>query len=355
MKPNKRLIIFLILSVMGISFTFYAYQVVYTPNILIGPDNQHSRLFIVDDSMTFKGIQKKMHEERIVNDLISFSFLAKLTGYDTEIKPGRYILKPGMSNLEALKLMRSGKQEPVKVTFNNVRLVSELAEKITRNLGMQPSEFEAALMKFCSENKYGFNETNVISMFIPNTYEIYYNTSPERLIEKMHEEYVKFWTEDRLNKAKEAGFTPFEVSTLASIVQAESVRPDEAPIIAGLYINRLKKGIALQADPTLVFAVGDFSLKRVLNEHKEINSPFNTYKFPGLPPGPISMPEIRSIDAVLNYTKSDYYYMCAKEDFSGRHNFTNSYEEHMENAARYQKALTIEQRKGEALRKQQEQ
>jgi UPF0755 protein len=170
----------------------------------------------------------------------------------------------------------------------------------------------------------------------------------------MHDEYVKFWSEDRLNKAKEAGFTPFEVSTLASIVQAESVRPDEAPIIAGLYINRLKKGIALQADPTLVFAVGDFTLKRVLNEHKEIDSPFNTYKFAGLPPGPISMPEIRSLDAVLNYAKTDYYYMCAKEDFSGRHNFTNSYQEHMENAARYQKALTIEQRKGEALRKQQQ-
>ena len=220
---------------------------------------------------------------------------------------------------------------------------------------MQPAEFEAAVIKFCSENTFGFNEHNVISMFIPNTYEIYYNTSPERLIEKMHEEYVKFWNEDRLKKAKDAGFTPFEVATLASIVQAESVRADEAPIIAGLYINRLKKGIALQADPTLVFAVGDFSLKRVLNEHKEINSPFNTYKFPGLPPGPISMPEIRSIDAVLNYTKSDYYYMCAKEDFSGRHNFTNSYEEHMGNAARYQKALTIEQRIGEARRKQQQQ
>lgn len=354
MKPNKRLIVFIVLSVLGISFTYYGYQMVYTPNILVG-NNQQSRLFIVEDSMTFKDIQRKMHEERIVNDLMSFSFLAKIGGFDSEIKPGRYVLKPGMSNLEALRLMRSGKQEPVSVTFNNVRLTSELAEKITRNLGMTPSEFEAALIKFCSENTYGFNENNVISMFIPNTYQVYYNTSPDRLIEKMHEEYVHFWSEQRLNKAKEVGFTPIEVSTLASIVQAESIRPDEAPVIAGLYINRLKKGIALQADPTLVFAVGDFSLKRVLNEHKEIDSPFNTYKYAGLPPGPISMPEIRSIDAVLNYTKSDYYYMCAKEDFSGRHNFTNSYQEHMQNAARYQKALTIEQRKGAALRKKQQQ
>ena len=143
-----------------------------------------------------------------------------------------------------------------------------------------------------------------------------------------------------------------EVSVLASIVQAESIRPEEAPIIAGLYINRLRKGIPLQADPTLVFAVGDFSLKRVLNEHKAIESPYNTYKHTGLPPGPINLPEIRSLDAVLNYSPSDYIYMCAKEDFSGRHNFTSSYQEHMNNAIRYQRALTIEQRKGAALRRQ---
>jgi UPF0755 protein len=348
MKPSKRLVVFLLFSVLGISFTFYAYQIVYTPNILLGKSNQ---LFVVEDTMNFKDVQQKLHEGRIVNDLISFSFLARLTGYDKEIKPGRYVLKANMNNLEALKLLRSGKQEPVKVTFNNVRVISELAEKITKNLGMQPEEFEAALIKFSQSNEKGFNKDNIISMFIPNTYEIYYNTSPEHLIEKMYEEYTKFWNTDRLNKAKELGFTPLEVSTLASIVQAESIRAEEAPIIAGLYINRLKKGIALQADPTLVFAVGDFSLKRVLNGHKEIDSPYNTYKYAGLPPGPINMPEIRSLNAVLDYQHNDYYYMCAKEDFSGRHNFTNSYEEHMQNAARYQRALTIEQRKGALLKK----
>jgi UPF0755 protein len=147
------------------------------------------------------------------------------------------------------------------------------------------------------------------------------------------------------------GFTPLEVSILGSIVQAESVRRDEAPVIAGLYINRLKQGIPLQADPTLVFAVGDFTLKRVLNEHKEVDSPYNTYKNRGLPPGPINMPELSTLDAVLNFTPSNYLYMCAKEDFSGRHNFTASYNEHLRNAARYQNALTIEQRKGRAMRK----
>ena len=154
--------------------------------------------------------------------------------------------------------------------------------------------------------------------------------------------------DERKQKAKEVGLTPIEVSILASIVQAESVKEDEAPTIAGLYLNRLKKGIALQADPTLVFAVGDFTLKRVLNEHKEIDSPYNTYKYQGLPPGPVNMPEIFSIEAVLNYLPSNYYYMCAKEDFSGYHNFTNSYAEHLRNATRYQQSLTREMRKAKA-------
>src|SRR6185436_17625543 len=150
---------------------------------------------------------------------------------------------------------------------------------------------------------------------------------------------------ERLDKARALGLTPIEVSILASIVQAEISKADEAPIVAGLYLNRLKKDIALQADPTLVFAAGDFTIKRVLNEHKEIDSPYNTYKYAGLPPGPINMPHIKSIDAVLNHADTDYYYMCAKEDFSGRHNFTNSYQEHLRNAAKYQRALTIEQKK----------
>jgi UPF0755 protein len=349
MKPNKRLIFFLLFSVLGISFSFYAFQMVYTPNILVEKDR---RLFVVDDSMTFKDVQRVLHEGNYINDLVSFSFLARITGYDEEIKPGRYVLQSNMSNLQTLKLLRSGKQEPVNITFNNVRLISDLSEKITRNLGMEAEEFETALLKFSRNNRYGFTVENIMAMFIPNTYQVYYNISPDGLIERMHQEYENFWSSSRREKAKEIGFTPLEVSTLASIVQAESVKADEAPVIAGLYINRLKKGIALQADPTLVFAVGDFTLKRILNEHKAIDSPYNTYKYAGLPPGPINMPEIHSIDAVLNYKVSDYYYMCAKEDFSGYHNFTNSYSEHLRNAARYQHALTIEQRKGALLRKQ---
>lgn len=336
-------------SVLLISFAFYAYQIVYTPNILVGKD---PRSLVIPNGASFKDVQRLLHEGDYIQDLISFSFLSKLMDYDKQVKPGRYVLQTDLTNIEGIRLLRAGIQEPVMVTFNNVRLISDLGEKITRNLNMKPAEFEAALVGFAMNNPYGFNKDNVLCMFIPNTYEVYFNVSPEDLIGRMHTEYEKFWTDERKEKAKAAGLTPIEVSILASIVQAESIKKTEAPVIAGLYLNRLKKDIALQADPTLVFAVGDFTLKRVLNEHKEIDSPYNTYRNRGLPPGPINMPEIFALEAVLNYTKSNYLYMCAKEDFSGNHNFTHSYRQHMNNAIRYQRALTREMKIGAQKRKQ---
>lgn len=346
--PSKRLIFFLLFAVLGISFVFYGWQIVYTPNILV---DKEDRVIIIPDSATFKTVQAQLHEGRYVEDLMSFSFLSRLMDYDKSVKPGRYVLEKNMTNIQAIRLLRSGNQVPVNITFNNVRTIDELAEKITKKLTMKPTEFSAALIAFAMENKKGFNHDNVISIFIPNTYEVYYNLSPQDLIDRMLYEYENYWNDERKQKANDIGLTPLEISTLASIVQAETVKADEAPIIAGLYINRLKKGIPLQADPTLKFALKDFGLKRVLNVHKEVDSPYNTYTHAGLPPGPINMPEISSLNAVLNYNKSDYLYMCAKEDFSGFHNFTSNYNDHLRNAERYQTALTIEQRKGEALRK----
>ncbi|MBT1703582.1 endolytic transglycosylase MltG [Chryseosolibacter indicus] len=348
MKPSKGLVFFLLFSMLLISLGYYAYQICFTPNVLVGKEE---RVFIIPRDADFKFVQKKFHEGNIVQDLMSFSFLARLMEYRDHVKPGRYILEPNMTNLQVIRLLRAGIQEPVKVTFNNVRLIRDLSEKITKNLNMKPEEFEAALIEFTMANRSGFNKDNILCMFIPNTYEVYYNVAPEDLVDRMSKEFQNFWTEERKAKAKEIGLTPIEISILASIVQAESIRADEAPIIAGLYLNRLKKGIALQADPTLVYAVGDFSLKRVLNEHKEIDSPYNTYKYAGLPPGPINLPEIRTLDAVLNFKKSDYIYMCAKEDFSGRHNFTSSYQQHMNNAIKYQRALTIEMKKAAQMKK----
>ena len=343
--PKKKLAFFLIASTLTITFIFYGYQIFFTPNILL---DKEDRVFTIRSGATFRKVQQDLGKGEFVNDLVSFSFLARLYDYDKHITPGRFLLRRNMTNNEAIRVLQSGKEQTVKVTFTNVRLLDELSEKITKNIGVSPTEFNDALDDFLSDNKEGFTRENVIGMFLPNTYEVYYNVLPDELISRMLSEYKKFWNDERLAKAKAIGLTPKEISTLASIVQAESVKAIEAPIIAGLYINRLKKDIPLQADPTLVFASGDFTLKRVLNEHKQVDSPYNTYKYAGLPPGPINMPQIGTIDAVLNYQKHNYIYMCAKEDFSGNHNFATTLTEHNKNARKYQDALTIEMRKGAA-------
>ncbi len=346
---NKvKLALFLIGSTLLITFVFYGYQICYTPNILLERDDQP---FVIRSGVTFRQVQEDLGNNNFVNDMVSFSFLARLSGYDKAIKPGRFLLRRNMTNLQALNILESAQQVPVRVTFSYVRLRPELVEKITKNVGMSPEEFNNALDEFIKTNSEGFNKDNILCMFLPNTYEVNFNVLPADLVNKLNGEYKKFWNDERMAKAKTIGLTPIEVSILASIVQAESIKADEAPVIAGLYLNRLKKNIALQADPTLVYAVGDFSLKRVLNGHKQIDSPYNTYKYPGLPPGPINVPQIASIDAVLNFQPNDYYYMCAKEDFSGYHNFAHNLEDHNINARKYQRALTIELEKAKQNKK----
>jgi UPF0755 protein len=201
-------------------------------------------------------------------------------------------------------------------------------------------QFNALLNNTPLVTQYGFDTTTIMCMFLPNTYEFYWNTSAQQLLDRMNREYLKFWTEERKQKAASINFTPIQVSILASIVEAEQARKnDEKPRVAGLYINRLKQNMPLQADPTLVFALKNFSLKRILKGHMQLESPYNTYKYTGLPPGPINLPTLASVNAVLNYEKHDYIYMCAKEDFSGYHNFADNFEDHLKNARLYQKAL----------------
>lgn len=343
MKGKKLTVVFLLVSTILLSsFSFYAYQTVYSPNLLVGKED---RILIIEKDETFKSLQNKLHEDKYVHDLVAFSFLAKLMDYDKSIKPGRYLIKGDMNNITAIRLLRVGQQQPVNITFNNIRLKEDIAEKITKRILIDEQDFNKALVNFIANNQSGWNDTNIIGMFIPNTYQVYYDISGEDLVNRMESEYNKFWNESRIDKAKALNMDPKQVSVLASIVQAESIKTAEGKTIAGLYLNRLKRGIALQADPTLVFASGDFSLKRVLNKHKEIDSPYNTYMHPGLPPGPINMPTITSLDAVLNFEEHDYIYMCAKEDFSGFHNFAASHQQHLRNARKYQTALTIEQRK----------
>jgi UPF0755 protein len=245
-----------------------------------------------------------------------------------------------MGNRNAILMLRSGRQTPVKLTFNNIRLKEELAGRLTRNLEADSAKFNQLISDLEVTRQYGFDTTTIMCMFLPNTYEMYWNTSAEKLLERLYKEYNTYWTEERIQKAKSLNFTPVQVSILASIVQAEQAqKSDERPKVAGLYINRLKIGMPLQADPTLVFGLKNFGLKRILKVHIDVDSPYNTYKNTGLPPGPINLPSISSLNAVLNYEKHDYLYMCAKEDFSGYHNFASNFEDHLKNARLYQKAL----------------
>ena len=216
---------------------------------------------------------------------------------------------------------------------------TDLAERLERQLMLSGDD----LLRLLDDSAYcaslGFTPETILTLFIPNTYEVYWNLSAEKLMQRMKREYDAFWTPARLSKAKAVGLTPIEVAVLASIVEEETAAADEYPVVAGLYINRLRRGIPLQADPTVKFAVGDFTLRRILFEHLKVDSPYNTYKHTGLPPGPLRVPSTRSIDAVLNYMKHNYLYMCAKEDFSGRHNFARTLAEHNRNARRYQAEL----------------
>jgi peptidoglycan lytic transglycosylase G len=336
LKTRILAILIVTFSVVLSSTSFYIWQMVYTPNVLI---DQEDRIIAIYPGTTFEDLQDMVHEERIVRDLISFSVLAKFMNYDSNIKTGLYSLKREMSNYEAIKVLRNGAQTPVNITFNTIRLLDELPPKICANLALKENELDSLLRDPKTAESYGFTPETFISMFIPNTYEVYWTSSAMELLDRMYEEYNKFWNEERKAKADSLDLTPQQVSTLASIVQAETLKKEESATIAGVYLNRLKKRIALQADPTLVYALGDFTIKRVLNEHKEIDSPYNTYKYRGLPPGPINMPGIHSIDAVLNYEKHSFYYFCAKEDFSGNHNFSANLNEHLRNARLYQAAL----------------
>lgn len=340
MRKKYFIAIFLVVFTMMLSsFAFYTYQILYTPNVLIEQDD---RYFAIPKGTTFKQLQNKLAKERIVNDLVSFSFLAKLKDLDTNVKNGMYLINGDMTNIELINLLRSGSQTPIQLTFSNARLLQQLPKILTQSLEIDSADLAPILLADTTASYYGFTKETFISMFIPNTYEVYWTITPKELLDRMKMEYDRFWTEQRKQKAANLGMTQSEVATLASIVQGETNKMDEAPSIAGVYINRLKRGIPLQADPTLVFAIGDFSIRRILNKDKEFDSPYNTYKYRGLPPGPINLPSIPALNAVLNYEDHNYLYFCAKADFSGYHVFARTLSEHNVNARKFQRALNRE-------------
>ncbi len=326
-------IILLFLAGLGAAFAYSIYQRYQEPITSLG-DAEGYYLFIPTGS-SYEDVVSLLEEEELIRDMEFFKLLAERKNYPRKVKPGRYLLTGDMNANELVNMLRSGLQEPIQLTFNNLRFARELAPLAARKLEAD----SAGLTRMMSDPKvmegYGFDRQNFMGMFLPDTYEFFWNTSEREFLDRMKKEYDRFWTKDRMAKAKALGLKRQEVSVLASIVQSETIKRDEMARVAGLYINRLKRGMLLQADPTVKFAVGDFSLTRILYSHLEYDSPYNTYKYAGLPPGPICMPDKLTIDHVLNYEEHAYIYMCAKADGSGYHAFARSLREHNRNAAAY--------------------
>lgn len=328
---------FIFALLLGIAF-YLAYQVVYQTNVSLG--DKKSQIIYIKTGSSFNEVLQLLVEKKIIIHSATFEWLSERKKYKNNIKPGKYRILAKMGNNEIINLLRSGIQEPVEINFVGIRTPKHLISRVCNRLEADSIEFENKLGDDNYMKKFGLNSSTAMTLFIPNTYQFYWNTSVDQFLEKMAQEYKKVWTNDRTQKAKYIGFSQSEVTILASIVQSEQWRyNDEKRVIAGLYLNRLKKEMLLQSDPTVIYAINNFKVSRVLNIDKEVDSPYNTYKYKGLPPGPICLPEISSIDAVLNYDQNNYLYMCAKEDFSGRHYFTSSYQQHLIYAQRYRQAL----------------
>ncbi|MDR0994786.1 MAG: endolytic transglycosylase MltG [Tannerella sp.] len=324
---------FLLLVLAGLAV--WSYRLLYAPSF----KNDKTVYVYIDRQTDFDALCRQLSDSAHCRDLTGFKLLAHKSKYPAQMHTGRYAVTPGMSDLALLRRLRSGEQAPVRLTFNNIRLLDELAGRLSEQLMLSKEDLTTRFNdpKTCAD--LGFNPQTLPAMFIPNTYEVYWDISPDQLLRRMKHEFDAFWTPARRMQAKAVGLDPVGIATLASIIEEESAAVDEYPLIAGLYLNRLRLGIPLQSDPTVKFAVGDFSLRRILAVHLRVDSPYNTYMYAGLPPGPIRIPSIRAIEAVLNYQPSHYLYMCAKEDFSGRHNFATTLAEHQRNAERYHAAL----------------
>ena len=285
---------------------------------------------------TYQTVRARLLQSGLVADTASFHWVARQMGYPSRVKPGRYRLTRRMSNRALITMLRAGNQAPVPLRFESYRTPQELAEKLASQLEMPADSFLAALRHTTLLEELGVTQKTVIALFLPNTYEFYWTARPHEVLRRMHSAYQAFWTPLRRQQAEALNLTPLQVSTLASIVQAETYRTDERPRVAGVYLNRLRLDMLLQADPTVIYAVGDFTIRRVLNKHLETDSPYNTYKYAGLPPGPINNPTQVSIDAVLKPERHDYLYFAAKTDGSGYHWFSKTYREHVKRARDYQ-------------------
>lgn len=293
----------------------------------------------IDNDDTTDSIVSKVKAAGKPSSMIGFKTLLSLRGKSNPIPAGRYAIRDGENALMLYRHMSQGRQEPVNLVVGSVRTTGLLARNLSRQLMADSAEIDRALHDTIFQSANGYNDTTIIALFLPDTYQVYWDISAADLMQRMKREHDTYWNSERTSLADSIGLSVNEVVTLASIVDEETNNAEEKPLVAGLYINRLHRGMPLQADPTLKFAVQDFSLRRISGDLLKFDSPYNTYLNQGLPPGPIRLPSKRGIESVLRYARHDYIYMCAKEDFSGRHNFTASYAEHLKNAQNYRRAL----------------
>jgi UPF0755 protein len=334
--PKALLAIGFILLLLAGVFLWY-YLRITKP--VIDLNGKKSLYFCVHTGSGFSAVKDSLVKKGYLTDPEVFEWLSKRKNYYQHVKPGRYRLINGMRNNALVNLLRSGRQEAVRIIIQNMRTSEELAGRIGRKLEVDSARLSRMFHDPTYLSGFGISPATLLVLFIPDTYEFYWNTSGQQLFNRMEQHYKRFWTAGRRHQADSLRLTIPEVVTLASIVEKESNKNEEKPVIAGVYLNRLKKQIPLQADPTVIFAWNDYRIRRVTKIHTGINSPYNTYRRTGLPPGPICLPSIASVDAVLHPRNHSYIYFCAKEDLSGYHNFATSLEEHTRNARKYQKAL----------------
>lgn len=326
-----------VILVSGAVIGFMFWQRIFMPNVTTG--GEMSADFYIPTGSGLRDVMDLLDENGLVQNRASLEWLALRKNYRNNVRPGRYRLTDGMSNNELINMLRAGNQLPVNLVFISQRTVDDLASVVSRQIEAD----SASISEFARNNEFlkslGYTHETLPALFIPNTYQFFWNTSAEQFFERMKTENDRFWAGERDAMLTATGLDRLQVSTLASIVSEETIKQEEMPVIAGVYLNRLKRGMRLQADPTVKFAIGDFMVNRILRVHLEVDSPYNTYRYGGLPPGPINIPPVQAIDAVLNAREHDYLYFCAREDFSGYHRFARTLTEHNRNARLYQDAL----------------
>ena len=334
----KKVIVLFVLGAAAFA-GYWAYENLFKNNVHLNGKN--FTYIYIKTNATFDDVLDELYSQNIIDDHESFEWMAKEMDLPENIHPGKYRIDAKMSNRSIVKMIISAKQEKVKLSLNSqIRNKEQFIQYIDDKLEIDRDQLE----NFCDYDavlleKYHLNSKDFMSFIVPETYEVYWTVGIEELFKPIEEAYNKVWTKERKAKAKAIGYSVSEVVIIASIVQSESAIKAEQQKIAGVYINRLKQDMKLQADPTIVFANGNFDVQRVLSTDKEIDSPYNTYRYKGLPPGPICLVKPSAIDAVLNYSKHNYTYFCANPDFSGTSCFTSDYKVHMKNAAAYQAAL----------------